>query len=147
KLEKTEENIKSVESLRREIAPHLKFLKKQVEKVEKAREMKEELKELYREYFRREDIYLKGEREALTDKKKAPQAELAALEKDLSVAKAILERTKEKDSHGREIIEMEGKLKVARGEKDVLTREAGRLEGEITYLEKTIKKQKESKNQ
>src|SRR3990167_2170879 len=40
KLLKTDENIKSVESLRREIAPHLKFLKKQVEKVEKAQEMR-----------------------------------------------------------------------------------------------------------
>ena len=31
KLEKTEENIAQVESLRKEIAPHIKFLKKQVE--------------------------------------------------------------------------------------------------------------------
>ena len=44
KLGKTEENIKQVESLRREIAPHLKFLKKQVEKVEKTIEMREALK-------------------------------------------------------------------------------------------------------
>lgn len=43
KLEKTKENIDKVESLRREIAPHIKFLKKQVEKVEKALQMKEEL--------------------------------------------------------------------------------------------------------
>ncbi|TAK57694.1 chromosome segregation protein SMC, partial [Patescibacteria group bacterium] len=43
KLEKTDENIKSVESLRREIAPHLKFLKKQVEKIEKTFEMKKSL--------------------------------------------------------------------------------------------------------
>ncbi len=41
KLEKTEENIKQVESLRREIAPHLRFLKKQVEKVQRARELRE----------------------------------------------------------------------------------------------------------
>src|SRR3989344_202306 len=40
KLEKTAQNIKEVESLRREIAPHLRFLKKQVEKVEKAEELR-----------------------------------------------------------------------------------------------------------
>ena len=35
KLLKTEENRKQIESLRREIAPQIRFLKKQVEKVEK----------------------------------------------------------------------------------------------------------------
>ncbi|MDP2651201.1 MAG: AAA family ATPase, partial [bacterium] len=43
KLEKTFENIAQVESLRREIAPHLKFLKKQVEKYEKAESMRTDL--------------------------------------------------------------------------------------------------------
>ncbi len=43
KLERTEENMKQVESLRREIAPHLKFLKKQVEKIEKAELMRQEM--------------------------------------------------------------------------------------------------------
>ncbi|HZS42999.1 MAG TPA: AAA family ATPase [Candidatus Paceibacterota bacterium] len=147
KLEKTEENIKQVESLRREIAPHLKFLKKQVEKLEKAREMKVELGELYKEYFKREEMYLSAAKAAMSEQRRGPQAELAALEKELQNAKGILERTKEKDSRGQEIINVEGRLKITRSEKDVLTREAGRIEGEIAYLERTIKKQKESKNQ
>ena len=62
KLGKTEENIESVKSLRREIAPHLKFLKKQVEKIEQVREMKDRLKDLYKNYFKREDLYLKSEK-------------------------------------------------------------------------------------
>jgi chromosome segregation protein len=48
KLEKTEENMKQVESLRREIAPHLKFLKKQVEKLEKVEQMRGELRNFYK---------------------------------------------------------------------------------------------------
>ena len=52
---KTEENIKQVESLRREIAPHIRFLKKQVEKIEKAVEMKTDLTKMYHEYFCREE--------------------------------------------------------------------------------------------
>jgi chromosome segregation ATPase len=147
KLEKTEENIKSVESLRREIAPHLKFLKKQYERLEKAEQMKEELKTVYREYLKREENYLNKEKENLEEKKKAPQAELAGLEKESVRAKEILARTKEKDSRGERIADTEGKLKLVRAEKDVLTREAGRIEGEISYLEKNIKKQKENKNQ
>jgi len=48
KLLKTEENIKQVESLRREIAPHIRFLKKQVEKVEKAEALRLKLSKFYR---------------------------------------------------------------------------------------------------
>src|SRR3989344_4548830 len=43
KLTETRGNIEKVESLRRELAPHLKFLYKQVEKIEKAEELKEDL--------------------------------------------------------------------------------------------------------
>ena len=147
KLEKTEVNIKQVESLRREIAPHLKFLKKQVEKVEKAREMKQELKMLYHEYFKREEMYLERSKSDLEEKRKSPRAELAGLEKEAARAKETLARAAEKDSRGREIADTEGKLRLVRSEKDVSTREAGRLEGEISYLQKSIKKQKETKNQ
>ena len=43
KLVKTEENIAQVNALRRELSPHLRFLEKQVEKVERADEMRAEL--------------------------------------------------------------------------------------------------------
>jgi len=58
KLEKTSENMGQVESLRREIAPHIRFLKKQVEKVEKSVELKKELQEKYYEYISKEYTYI-----------------------------------------------------------------------------------------
>lgn len=58
KLEKTGANIKEVEVLRREIAPHLRFLKKQVEKVERARELASELSVKYETYLAIERAYL-----------------------------------------------------------------------------------------
>ncbi|MEI6598653.1 MAG: AAA family ATPase, partial [bacterium] len=67
KLEKTAQHIKEVESLRREIAPHIRFLKKQVEKIEKAAALRAELSVQYREYFAREEAYLKKEKKRLTD--------------------------------------------------------------------------------
>src|SRR3989338_1800607 len=51
KLKKTFENIAQVEALRKEIAPHLKFLGKQVEKIEKTESMRLELITLAQEYF------------------------------------------------------------------------------------------------
>lgn len=147
KLGKTEENIESVKSLRREIAPHLKFLKKQVEKLEQANEMRERLKEMYRNYFRREDLYLKTERNRLEEEKIIPDKRRRELEEELGRAKKILAGSSAKDVKSEELINIEGRLKGARFKKDSLTRDIGRIEGEINSLEKIIKRQNEMARQ
>jgi len=141
KLEKTEENIKQVESLRREIAPHIKFLKKQVEKIEKTIEMREQLKNFYLEYFKREDEYIKAEKARLAEEKRIPLAELHRLEQELRQAKNILEKSENKDVKSDEIMRLETELRETRTAKDILAREIGRLEGEINYLDRQYKKQ------
>ena len=67
KLEETAVNIEKTKSLRREIAPHLKFLLVQVEKIEKAREMKDDLAEKLAEYLARENAYLTAEGARIDD--------------------------------------------------------------------------------
>jgi len=67
KLEKTAENIAQVESLRREIAPHIRFLKKQVEKVEKSIELRKELQEKYHEYISKEYTYIQNAKTKTSD--------------------------------------------------------------------------------
>src|SRR6202000_761317 len=64
KLEKTEENIRQVECLRRELAPHLKFLSKQVEKLERADELRTDLENAAQTYFAIEEAYLAHEKKA-----------------------------------------------------------------------------------
>jgi chromosome segregation ATPase len=141
KLEKTEENIKQVESLRREIAPHLKFLKKQVEKIEKTIEMRDQLKNFYLEYFKREDEYIKNEKALLVEEKSVPLAELHRLETELKHAKEILNKSESKDVKSDEVMRLEGQLRETRLSKDLLMREIGRLEGEINYLDRQHQKQ------
>lgn len=51
KLEKSRTYLAEAGSLRRELAPHIKFLKKQVEKIELAKVYETELGTLYRDYF------------------------------------------------------------------------------------------------
>jgi chromosome segregation protein len=143
KLEKTEENMKSVESLRREIAPHLKFLKKQVEKVEKVQELREELRRLYREYFKREEIYLKEERHSIENEKTPLVKELSQLENEINEARRVLEQSKNRDAKSDELISLESQLQKIRSEKDSITRELGKIEGEIYAGERTIEKEKE----
>ena len=143
KLEKTEENIKSVESLRREIVPHLKFLKKQVEKVEQAIEQKSQLATLYKEYFKREKVFLDGERARIDHEKKPTLAKLTSLEKEFAGAKAILESSKTFDAKSKEVIALEEKLRTIRAERDARARELGQVEGELSAEERLSKKQEE----
>ncbi len=144
KLEKTEENIKQVESLRREIAPHIKFLKKQVEKLEKAVEMKEELIKLYHDYFKREEEYLNHEKNRIAEGKN-PLLDLSKkLEKELVESKEILAKSNSRDQKSEEVMKVESKIKEARNLKDTLGRNVGRIEGEISSLLRLIKKQNEN---
>jgi len=130
KLEKTEENIKQVESLRREIAPHLKFLKKQVEKIEKADEMRKELKGLYLEYLKKEEAYLQDFRARIKNEKDGPAGELSQIEEKLRAAEAAIAHVISPDGT-RELGELENKLRQNRNSKDELARGLGRLEGMI----------------
>ena len=139
KLEKTEENMKQVESLRREIAPHITFLKKQVEKIEKTKSMKVELTSLYGEYLRREHAFITLGKEKINEESKAPKHELSLLAEKLQKAKQTLEETHGKDVQTQAIITVEGKLQTLRKERETISRELGRLEGEIAGAERLEK--------
>jgi len=128
KLKKTFENIEQVEALRKEIAPHLKFLRKQVEKIEKMENMRTEFLTLAQEYFRREDIYLVLSKAALLAERKPLNETLEELSKESKNAKRV--------------IELESGLSAVQKEKDSLTREIGKLEGFIIAEEKTIENEK-----
>ena len=141
KLERTEDNMKQVESLRREIAPHIKFLKKQVEKLEKAEELRKELIILYKEYFAIEDIYIKKEKENINNELRIPKEELQVLENELLNAKRIISESQSADKKSAEVLNLEEKLKSVRIEKDVLVRELGRLDGEINANKRAIEKE------
>jgi chromosome segregation ATPase len=142
KLEKTRENMEKVESLRKEIAPHLKFLKKQVERVEKTIALREELKKVYGEYLKRESAYLESTEKSLHDESSVPKRDLDRLERELAEAKKVLESSKHKDVKSSDLISLESKLKSARETRDEITRSIGRIEGELGSLEKMLIREK-----
>jgi chromosome segregation protein len=141
KLEKTEENMKQVESLRREIAPHLRFLKKQVEKIEKAEEMRKELISLYQIYFALEEHFIKTEKARLHSDISGPKHELEKLDKELTEKKNILASSKLGDTKSEGVISLENQISKLRQEKDIIQRELGRLEGEISANKRAIEKE------
>ncbi|MEK7170097.1 MAG: AAA family ATPase [Patescibacteria group bacterium] len=139
KLERTDENMRQVASLRREIAPHISFLKRQVEKIEKTKQLKEDLKILYGEYLKREHAYITVSKQKIAEEEQTPQAELAELNRTLASSKEMLEETRGKDAKTKAIIATEERLDNFRKEREALLREVGRLEGEIAGAERLQK--------
>ncbi|KKW10296.1 MAG: Chromosome partition protein smc [Parcubacteria group bacterium GW2011_GWA2_49_9] len=139
KLERTDENMKQVASLRREIAPHISFLKKQVEKIEKTKLLKVELQMLYGDYLKREHAYITVSKQKIAEEEQTPKAELSELNHKLATSKKVLEETHGKDAKTKAIIAIEEKLNSFRKEREALSREVGRLEGEIAGAERLQK--------
>jgi len=143
KLEKTLENMKSVEGLRKEIAPHIRFLKKQVEKIEKGAELRRELIELSKEYLKRESVYLASSSSSVRTSINPLEQKKRNLEAELVDARHTLEQSKNKDEKSDKLIELEQSIESARNEKDIAIGNLGKIEGEISSEERIIRKQKE----
>ncbi|MDA8597167.1 hypothetical protein N9L26_02405, partial [Candidatus Pacebacteria bacterium] len=137
KLKKTRTNMEQVETLRKEVAPHLKFLERQMKKIEKSLELKDTLKTVYKEYLRREDAYLAHTSDGLKVKRRTPAKQLEALAEQLAAAKTKLAEA-EQDEKRDDLIAVEEKLAAARKSEQELLRESGQLEGQISFIERRL---------
>ena len=140
KLEETAVNIDKTKSLRRELAPHLKFLQVQVEKIEKAREMKEELAELLRDYLARENAWITMENARLSDEISEIGGHIRDLEAKLKEAQKAKGHTddgaREKALRGLE--DLQHALSDARRKREDIVRELGRAEGALEATNVTV---------
>ncbi len=143
KLEKTEENISQVESLRRELAPHLKFLKKQVEKIEAASRLRSELKQLYFVYLNQEAAYLASEAESLAAARREPEEAVKQIKHRLASAVTSRESAASEAASAK-LKEIETEARNLVGEKAELERRLGRLEGMIEVKESVLVRRSEA---
>lgn len=143
KLLKTEENMREVEAIRRELAPHLRFLSKQVEKLERAEELARELREVARTYFALEEAYLAHETKETRRAHEAASERLAAAQAEL----AVFESKEGKDSEGVKRAEAvkvaERALEAMLQERSALSRELGRTEGALHAAKRRSEKARE----
>ncbi len=143
KLEKTAINMKEVQSIRREIAPHILFLKKQVEKVEKSHALREELNGYYETYLGAESAYITTNTRALTHKRRMLDEKMLSLEERLANLPVYNTENANRESVERsEIIKEENRIRRASEE---LSRTLGRLEGMMDALKapKIVENKKE----
>ena len=87
-----------------------------MEKIEKAREMREELKRLYFEYFKREDAYLKAVGNKL-ENEGAVRKELNQLDSEIAALKRELSLSPENEASNKKRSESEDSLQSARNKK------------------------------
>ena len=137
RLGKTAENIKQVESLRREIQHQLKFLKKEAEKIEEAEKFKTELKDIYAQFIPQEKDYLKKESDKITAEKNKIDEDIKTAEKSKIGSSA----DSFADNARKAIKEIEIKLAKeeielgkSRSSRNSMERELGKLEGIMEYL-------------
>jgi len=137
KLNKTSENIKQTESSRRELAPHIRYLKKQVEKIQKGEELRGELTTLFLMYFEREHAFLSKEENFLKSEKDRLEKNLKEIEGKLSNIKIVSDNSFEVEKT-KEIEEILNKISEIRISRENLSRTLGKLEGLIELEEKKV---------
>ncbi len=135
KLEKTEINLREVELLRREIAPHLRFLKKEMEKIERSQTLRAELKRRCLEYFATEARYLTEEKQAVEKAGVGPRTKLAEImsrfetltcEKGIETGDSPLQQ---------QLKDVDQNLEKLARERNEINRAVGRLEGQVEAWE------------
>jgi len=134
KLKKTRKNIGEVELLRREITPHLKFLKKQVEKIEEGKALQKELTTDYHAYLAHEEAYINAQRTHLETEKEGPQKEITAINERIKEFEEIIKNEDKDNKPSLELNTIEKSLIDKRITQQEIHRSLGQLEGEMRSL-------------
>jgi chromosome segregation protein len=140
KLAETAQNIEKTRSLRRELAPHLKFLGGQVEKIEKAREMKDELGAKLVEYLSREHAWVTQEHARLSEHVREMESEVRALESKLAEVRSLQSSAVDQADTGKlaRLETLQRELSAARRHREEIVRELGRAEGALEAAAVTV---------
>lgn len=136
RLDKTEGNMKEIETLRRELAPQIKYLKKQVEKIEKAKEMRGELALQCKEYLKREELYLAQADGGMHEEKGKLKTTLDEIDGRLSKQEETLKLGAQEEALLTQSRKVQQELGEVRGKRASMTREIGRIEGALEYAER-----------
>lgn len=128
RLEKTQKNIAEVEIQRREIAPHIRFLKKQVEKIEKVADMRTELGQLYREYFFHERNLIDQKTDTIQKEKEELASQKKELETTIAQSPKIEDHEQKTESMRKEVSGLRRKQSDFDNEKSTILRKLAKVE-------------------
>ena len=140
KLAACETNMRQVEALVREIAPHVRFLREQAKKAQARGSMEAELRTLEKIYFSREQAEIRKEREKIRTSAEPLVARADTIKKELtSLTQAIADAEEQfagANTNGKD----EQKFFAAEQKRRALERELGRLEGRLELERERVQK-------
>ena len=127
KLARTNEHLKEVQLLRRELAPHLSFLKKQVEKVEKAQSLRSELHDALLQFLASERAILGREEQSIHNAKEVMEKRKYDLEQTINT----LPQERGSDPFSADIEHVRREMATCAQDRRQLEQRASKLEGMI----------------
>jgi len=139
KLAKTQDNLSESNLLRRELAPHIRFLKRQVDKIERARQLREELSTAFATYYANAMAFSHAQKETITQQHQIASTEMLELKQQLEAYEQRLE-TGDKSPNEQQWDMLESRKAGVTTEKNEITRSIGRIEGMIESAERTLKR-------
>ena len=147
KLERVKVHVHEVELLRNEIKPHLQHLERQVKKIESQEEERKKLHTLLIAYFHREDAEMTALREHVYEQGSSDSLLVVtqSIERELIILKG---KTEDTDVHiqkgnAAEKDRILAEVRLLKERKDQIIKTLGRLEGEKSFLEKEVAKNRE----
>jgi chromosome segregation protein len=144
KLEKVKAHVHEVELLRKEIAPHLLHLKRQVDKLESKEKERLLLHKLLNAYFVREEKELAILNEKIREAGTSASLQLISE----SIRKELHALKEERPEKGAEVNHekhtLQAELKSLHERRDQVTKTLGRLEAEKSYLQKELDREEAS---
>ncbi|MFA6565381.1 MAG: AAA family ATPase [Candidatus Paceibacterota bacterium] len=147
KLKKTEENVREISLLRKELAPRISFLKKQVERIERVKKLRNDLAGIYAEYLKREELYLEHQKKTNEEEAQGPKEELRILDEQIQKAREMISASGKESAFSEDILKLEADIRSVRNKKDEFSRALGRLEGMIESETRRIARERERKAQ
>ena len=142
KLEKTSINIHEVSALRRELAPRLAFLERELKKHEEADRLKNQLHDDYLSYLKREDIYLAYHQEKNEKSNHLLKQQEQELQEEIAAKEQRLAETKESDDDEEVRIRLQSEVEDVQKERRVVENSYNQLSGKLSFLLDQLKKER-----
>ncbi len=137
KLSRTQDNLLIAQASRSELEPHLRFLKKQVEKVERAKSLVSELLQAYTIYLAREQHFVAKESEQYIQEKQSLEEQKQKLDNELAEIRRRIDAEAHNDQE-REVSDIQQNIEQASDIRDECARSQSRLDGMIETTERSI---------
>jgi len=137
KLEKSSQNIREVELQRKELAPHLRYLKREVERIERAKQLRVEIEADYRVYLAAENAAIEAVKATLRDERIQLVEKGEVVQQRKKELKAVVDSHTSPELRGK-VEKLKQQLQVVDAGLHDANRKVGLLEGKLSGVRDTL---------